>query len=80
MTQRQETAAAGRETDEEFRARLREFFADHHPGRPPRDSRDRIAWTKAWLATLFDHGYAGLSWPKEFGGMELPFARQVILK
>jgi alkylation response protein AidB-like acyl-CoA dehydrogenase len=78
MTQRQETAAAGRETDEEFRARLREFFADHHPGRPPRDSRDRIAWTKAWLATLFDHGYAGPSWPKEFGGMELPFARQVI--
>jgi alkylation response protein AidB-like acyl-CoA dehydrogenase len=78
MTLPQEAAAARQETDEEFRARLREFFADHHPGRPPRDPRDRISWTKAWLATLFDHGYAGPSWPKEFGGMELSFARQVI--
>jgi alkylation response protein AidB-like acyl-CoA dehydrogenase len=78
MTQRQDTAAAGLETDEEFRARLREFLAGHHPGRPPRDPRERIGWTKAWLATLFDHGYAGPSWPAEFGGMELPFARQVI--
>jgi alkylation response protein AidB-like acyl-CoA dehydrogenase len=78
MTLRQQTAAAGQETDEEFRARLRKFFADHHPGRPPRHSRERIDWTKAWLATLFDHGYAGPSWPREFGGMELPFARQVI--
>src|SRR4029077_19949325 len=66
------------ETDEPFRARLREFFTAHHPGRPPRDPRERLAWTKAWLATLFDAGYAGPSWPREFGGMELPFARQVI--
>jgi alkylation response protein AidB-like acyl-CoA dehydrogenase len=78
MTLRQDTAAAGLGTDQEFRARLREFLAGHHPGRPPRDPRERIGWTKAWLATLFDHGYAGPSWPAEFGGMELPFARQVI--
>ncbi|MCD4524270.1 acyl-CoA dehydrogenase family protein [Nocardioides sp. cx-173] len=66
------------ETDEEFRARLRAFFADHHPGRPPRDPAERLVWTKAWLATLFDHGYAGPAWPRAHGGMELPFARQVI--
>lgn len=70
------TPAAG--PDEEFRARLRDFLASHHPGRPPKDPRARLAWTKAWLATLFDNGYAGPGWPREFGGMELSFAQQVI--
>jgi alkylation response protein AidB-like acyl-CoA dehydrogenase len=66
------------ETDEEFRARLRAFLTDHHPGKPPRGAAERLAWQKAWLATLFDGGYAGPSWPREFGGMDLPFAQQVI--
>jgi alkylation response protein AidB-like acyl-CoA dehydrogenase len=78
MTSQQTVLPAGAETDDEFRARLRRFLGDHHPGRAPKDARERLAWNKAWLATLFDHGYAGPSWPREFGGMELPFARQVI--
>ena len=66
------------DTDQAFRDRLRQFLAENHPGRPPKDSRERLAWTKSWLATLFDKGYAGPAWPREFGGMELSFARQVI--
>jgi alkylation response protein AidB-like acyl-CoA dehydrogenase len=66
------------ETDEEFRARLREFFTTHHPGRAPKDPAERLAWQKAWLATLFDAGFAGPSWPREYGGMDLPFAQQVV--
>src|SRR6202035_93268 len=66
------------EPDDVFRARLREFLTIHHPGRPPKDPLERLAWTKAWLAILFDAGYAGPGWPREFGGMELPFAHQVI--
>lgn len=66
------------ETDEEFRARLRNFFTTHHPGRAPRDPAERLSWQKQWLATLYDNGYAGPSWPREHGGMALPFARQVI--
>jgi alkylation response protein AidB-like acyl-CoA dehydrogenase len=72
------TAGYRAEHDEAFRAGLREFLAGHHPGRPPKDPRERFAWTKAWLATLFDNGYAGPGWPREFGGMELSFAQQVI--
>jgi alkylation response protein AidB-like acyl-CoA dehydrogenase len=76
-------ATAGRrdeaeETDDEFRARLRAFLTDRHPGRRPRDPDERLAWQKGWLATLFDAGYAGPSWPREYGGMALSFARQVI--
>lgn len=73
-----QTASPVAEPDDAFRARLRAFFAAHHPGRPPKDPAERLAWTKAWLADLFDSGYAGPGWPREFGGMELPFPRQVI--
>ena len=66
------------ETDEEFRARLRGFLTENHPGRPPKDPAEKIAWQKAWLAALFDAGFAGPSWPREYGGMDLPFAQQVI--
>ncbi|WP_067855892.1 acyl-CoA dehydrogenase family protein [Nocardia shimofusensis] len=69
---------ADRETDAQFRARLRKFLSTHAPGPRPRDPAVRVEWTKAWHATLVDHGYAGPSWPREYGGMELPFARQII--
>ncbi|GAB2857133.1 acyl-CoA dehydrogenase family protein [Nocardioides pacificus] len=66
------------EEDSEFRARLREFLAAHHPGKRPRDKDQLRGYTQGWQATLFDNGYAGPSWPREYGGMDLSFARQVI--
>ncbi|MET7335418.1 acyl-CoA dehydrogenase family protein [Nonomuraea sp. NPDC005650] len=66
------------ETDELFRARLRTFLRENHPGSRPRSAAERRSWQKAWLATLYDAGFAGPSWPHEYGGMDLPFARQVI--
>ncbi len=78
MTLQHAATSSVAEPDHVFRARLREFFAAQHPGRPPKDLRERLAWTKEWLATLFDNGYAGPGWPREFGGMELSFAHQVI--
>jgi alkylation response protein AidB-like acyl-CoA dehydrogenase len=65
------------ETDEQFRTRLHAFLTQHHPGRRPKDPAERLAWQKNWLRTLYDAGYAGPSWPREYGGMDLPFARQV---
>ncbi|MFD4605490.1 acyl-CoA dehydrogenase family protein [Streptomyces sp. NPDC058464] len=65
------------ETDDQFRSRLRAFLTRHHPGRRPEDPAERLAWQKNWLRTLCDAGYAGPSWPREYGGMGLPFARQV---
>ncbi|GLY38911.1 acyl-CoA dehydrogenase [Amycolatopsis sp. NBRC 101858] len=62
---------------EAFRARLSEFLTGHGPGPRPRDPDERFAWTRAWQATLFDHGFAGPGWPEAYGGMDLPFAHQV---
>jgi alkylation response protein AidB-like acyl-CoA dehydrogenase len=66
------------DSDAEFRDRLRTWFAANSPGRGPKEPLERLAWQKAWLAKAFDAGYAGPSWPCEYGGMELPFAQQVI--
>jgi alkylation response protein AidB-like acyl-CoA dehydrogenase len=62
----------------DFRERLRSFLSTHDQGRRPADPAARFAWARAWQATLFDHGYAGPSWPREVGGMDLPFAQQVV--
>ncbi|MFN2538058.1 MAG: acyl-CoA dehydrogenase family protein [Mycobacteriales bacterium] len=66
------------ETDEEFRARFRAFLTEKHPGRAPKDPAEKLIWQKAWLATLYDAGLAGPSWPREVGGMALPFSKQVV--
>lgn len=65
-------------TDEQFRTRLRDFLTTNHPGKGPRDPAERVAWQKAWLNRLYDAGFAGPSWPREYGGMDLDFAKQVI--
>lgn len=64
--------------DEEFRSRLRDFLDGHAAGKPPKDPAGRLAWQKAWAAAKFDNGWAGPSWPRAVGGMELPFSQQVI--
>jgi len=69
-------AAAG--TDDEFRKALRSWLTDNHPGKRPKDPGERQVWQKAWLAKLYDAGFAGPSWPRAYGGMDLPFARQII--
>jgi alkylation response protein AidB-like acyl-CoA dehydrogenase len=64
--------------DESFRDELRAFLAEHGPGKPPKGSAGRLKWMRDWAATKSDHGWSMPSWPKEYGGMELPFAKQVI--
>ncbi|MFM7060131.1 MAG: acyl-CoA dehydrogenase family protein [Actinomycetes bacterium] len=58
--------------DEEFRAGLRAWLASELPSLPDQPSRDdwvaRRAWDTDWQRRLFDAGYAGINWPKEYGG------------
>jgi alkylation response protein AidB-like acyl-CoA dehydrogenase len=60
--------------DEAFRAGLREFLAAQLPTIPAQPARDdwpaRRTWDTDWQRRLFDAGYAGLNWPKEYGGQE----------
>jgi alkylation response protein AidB-like acyl-CoA dehydrogenase len=61
-----------------FRAELRAFLRSHDLGKPPKDPAQRLRWRRRWCALLADHGFAGPSWPREYGGMDLPFDKQVI--
>jgi alkylation response protein AidB-like acyl-CoA dehydrogenase len=65
-----------RDTSEEarFRAEVRAFLADSLPalGWPqPDDLVRRVPFWREWQRMLYDAGYAGLTWPKEYGGQGL---------
>lgn len=64
----------------EFRARLREWLAANNP-KLPSSSTDDEYWARQaeWHTSLFDAGFFGLSWPKRFGGHDLPTVFDVIL-
>ena len=64
----------------EFRQRLRSWLAENNPGLPATSTDDEY-WARAaeWHTALFDAGFFGLSWPKRFGGHELPSVYDVIL-
>ena len=51
-----------------FRAELRRWLAAHPAEAPPRGGAERVAFAKAWQHKLFEGGWAGLDWPREYGG------------
>jgi len=70
-----------RDTPEEaaFRQEVREFIAANLP----RASRERGARRfedadREWSRRLGEAGYAGLTWPKEYGGADAPYTHQAI--
>jgi alkylation response protein AidB-like acyl-CoA dehydrogenase len=69
-------------TDEAFRAELRAWLdaevPRHGPPPPLGDWAERRAYDTAWQRKLFDAGYAGSQWPKEFGGRGLPVTQQLV--
>jgi alkylation response protein AidB-like acyl-CoA dehydrogenase len=64
----------------DFRSRLRAWLADHNPGLPTSSTDDEY-WARQaeWHTSLYDAGFFGLSWPKRYGGHELPSVFDVIL-
>jgi alkylation response protein AidB-like acyl-CoA dehydrogenase len=69
-------------SDEEFRRELRAWLADAVPkhGAPPsmHDWPARVAYDIGWQRKLFDAGYAGINWPKAYGGRELSATEQLV--
>jgi alkylation response protein AidB-like acyl-CoA dehydrogenase len=58
--------------EQRFRAQLRDWLATVLPSVPPRpDANDwpgRREYDTHWQKLLCDAGYAGINWPKEYGG------------
>ncbi len=70
------------DADEAFRSRLREWLAVELPKLAPMPHRE--AWPERrrfdtdWQKRLFDGGYAGLHWPKEYGGQGASPTEQLV--
>jgi alkylation response protein AidB-like acyl-CoA dehydrogenase len=71
---------------EDFRARARAWLEANVPRRASDDENEAetrgqaavLAEQKAFQAKLYDAGFAGITWPREYGGQGLTAAEQII--
>ena len=49
-----------------YRARVRKWFEDNMP----KDELKTLDDRKAWHRKLYDAGFVGMGWPKEYGGQD----------
>jgi len=66
--------------EERFRAEARAWLAANAPKTQPpeHDLKARSEFDRAWQRTLYEAGYAGISWPKEYGGRGASLMEQLI--
>jgi alkylation response protein AidB-like acyl-CoA dehydrogenase len=75
--------------DEAYRERLRSWLAEHASSLGSASGLMKLASGKggggnpidaarAWQRTLYEAGYVGLAWPREYGGQGASFTEQVI--
>ncbi len=66
------------ESPDDFRARARRWLRDNVPTEhPPVDGPESRAYALAWQQRQFAGGWAGLTWPRAYGGRELPVLQQI---
>jgi len=70
------------ESESELASELRLWLASALPELPPRPDADdwaaRRAFDTTWQRMLYDGGYAGISWPKEYGGRDASPGEQLV--
>lgn len=67
------------EADLEFRARARAWLKSNVPDHArPAHGIAGAQFDRDWQRKLHNHGWAGVAWPKEYGGLGLSGLRQVI--
>jgi alkylation response protein AidB-like acyl-CoA dehydrogenase len=54
--------------EEAFRDELRAWLEANNPGREPEGDEAGFDFRRRWQRTLNDAGWAGVAWPKEYGG------------
>lgn len=61
-----------------FRDEVRDWLAANHPGPEPTDAEGGVDHRLRWQRTMFEAGYAGISWPREHGGRGATLMQQAI--
>src|SRR5215213_2902639 len=63
----------------EFRERARAWLAVNVPKETrPGGVEGQAAYDRGWQRRLYDGGWAGLNWPKEYGGLALSGVESLI--
>jgi len=64
--------------EEAFRDEVRAWLGDNHPGEEPDGEEAKFLFRRAWQRKMHDAGWAGISWPKEYGGRGATLIEQAI--
>jgi alkylation response protein AidB-like acyl-CoA dehydrogenase len=64
--------------EESFRDELRSWLEANNPGREPTGDEDAFEFRRQWQRKLHSEGWAGVSWPKEYGGRGATLVEQAI--
>src|SRR5215203_2887700 len=66
-------------SEEEFRDEVRTWLQENHPGPEPEAGLNEVmAFRRDWQLKLHAAGWAGISWPQEFGGRGATMIEQAI--
>ncbi len=65
-------------SEEAFRDELRAWLEENHPGEEPPGDEAGFEFRRDWQKKLHEAGWAGLSWPKEYGGRGATMIEQAI--
>jgi alkylation response protein AidB-like acyl-CoA dehydrogenase len=61
-----------------FRDELRAWLEDNNPGREPPGDEAAFEFRRTWQRKLHEAGWAGVSWPTEYGGRGATLVEQAI--
>jgi len=65
--------------EQAFRDEVRTWLDENHPGpEPDGDDSARFGFQREWQKTMHASGWAGVSWPKEYGGRGASLLEQTI--
>jgi alkylation response protein AidB-like acyl-CoA dehydrogenase len=64
--------------EQAFRDEVRAWLDEHHPGPEPDGEEAKFEFRRAWQREMHDAGWAGISWPKEYGGRGATLIEQAI--
>ncbi|HEX2706398.1 MAG TPA: acyl-CoA dehydrogenase family protein [Solirubrobacterales bacterium] len=66
-------------SEEEFRKEVRAWLQENHPGPEPDGGLDEVmSFRREWQHKMHAAGWAGISWPKEYGGRGATMIEQAI--
>src|SRR5260221_7596481 len=66
-------------SEREFRDEVRTWLEENHPGPEPEAGPEEVmAFRREWQGKLHEAGWAGISWPKEYGGRGATLIEQAI--